>query len=93
MPPHPDTEAAALILQATLLVTLVLLVDRIPMPPAPPARRKRGHPQVYSDRLFLKAQVIMIVRRLPKVHELLTVVEPPTPEMQLLRTLLTENGR
>ncbi len=35
----------------------------------------------------------MIVRRLPKVHELFTVVEPPTPEMQLLRTLLTENGR
>ncbi len=82
-----------MILQATLLVTLVLLVDRIPMPPVPPVRRKRGHPKVYPDRLFLKALVIMIVRRLHKVHELLTVLEQPTPEVQALRHLLTENGR
>ncbi len=49
-----------MITQATLLVTLVLLVNHIPMPPLPPAPRKRGHPKVYSDRLFLKALVIMI---------------------------------
>lgn len=59
--------------------------------PAPPARR--GRPQTYSDRLFLKALVIMIVRRLPKVHSLLAVLAEPTPEMQHLRQLLTENGR
>ena len=78
--------------QEPLLVTLVRLVDRIPMP-STPSKRKRGHPVVYPDRLFLKALVIMIVRHLHKVHELLSVLEQPTAEMQLLRTLLMENGR
>jgi len=78
--------------QEPLLVTLVQLIDRIPMP-APPAKRKRGHPVVYPDRLFLKALVIMIVRHLHKVHELLSVLEQPTVEMQTLRALLMENGR
>ncbi len=39
--------------QDTLLVTLVKLVDRLPMP-ALVAKRGRGHPKVYSDRLILK---------------------------------------
>ena len=55
--------------QDSLLVTLVKLVDRIPMPP-PPAKRGPGRPKVYPDRLFLKALVIMIVRHLHKVHAL-----------------------
>ena len=77
--------------QVSLLVMLVTLVDRLPVPP-PPTKRGRGRPKVYADRLFLKALVIMIVRRLHTVHELLTVLDQPTPEMQLLRTLLTEQG-
>jgi len=81
-----------MIAQDTLLVILVKLVDQVPMPPAPP-KRGRGHPKVYSDRLFLKALVIMIVRRLHKVHELLSVLAQDTPEMQTLRALLTEKGR
>ena len=48
---------------------------------------------MYSDRLFLKALVIMIVKHLPPVHTLLAVREQPTPEMQRLRALLTEHGR
>ncbi len=40
--------------QDSLLVTLVKLVDRLPMP-ARAAKRARGHPKVYSDRSFLKA--------------------------------------
>lgn len=80
-----------MVLQTSVLITLVALVDRIPLPPtAPPGR---GRPKVYPDRLFLKALVIMIVRRLPKVHSLLAVLDEPTPEMQQLRALLTENGR
>ena len=81
-----------MIAQDTLLVILVKLVDQVPMPPAPP-KRGRGHPKVYSDRLFLKALVIMIVRRLHRVHELLSVLAQDTSEMQTLRALLTENGR
>ena len=74
------------------LVTLIKLVDNIPVPP-PPVKRPRGHPQVYSDRLFLKALVIMVVRHLRCVHELLAVLAEPTAEMQTLRALLTEQGR
>ena len=78
--------------QVSLLVMLVKLVDRLPVPP-PPAKRGRGRPKVYADRLFLKALVIMLVRHLQTVHELLAVLEQPTPEMQLLRTFLTEQGK
>ena len=77
--------------QGSLLVMLVQLVDRLPpVPPAP--KRGPGRPKVYTDHLFLKALVIMIVRHLHTVHELLAVLEQPTPEMQLLRTLVTEQG-
>jgi hypothetical protein len=76
----------------SLLVTLVKLVDGIPVPPQPD-KRPRGRPKVYSDRLFLKALIIMMVRHLRKVHELLTVLAEPTAEMQALRVLLTEQGR
>lgn len=77
--------------QESLLVTLVKLVDEIPTPIA--AKAKRGHPVVYPERLFLKALVIMIVKHLHKVHELLSVLNEPTYEMQQLRQLLMENGR
>jgi hypothetical protein len=69
---------------------LVMLVDRIPIPPPP---HRRGRPSVYSDRLFLKALVIMVLRHLSTVHALLAVLEQPTPEMQQLRLLLMEGGR
>jgi hypothetical protein len=78
--------------QVSLLVMLVQLVDRLP-PLPPPPKRGRGRPKLYTDHLFLKALVIMIVRRLHTVHELLAVLEQPTPEMQRLRSLLTEQGK
>jgi hypothetical protein len=78
--------------ESSLLVALVLLVDRIPLPNPPP--RGRGRPAVYPDRLFLKALVVMIVRRLPRVGTFLAVLDEPTPDMRRLRGLLTdERGR
>src|SRR5688572_12427754 len=77
--------------EPSLLVALLQLVDRLPLPPSPP--RGRGRPPVYSDRLFLKALVIMIVKRLPQVHLLLAVLDEPTSEMQQVRALLREHGR
>ena len=81
-----------MVLQDCLLVLLVQFIERMPMP-APAKKQRRGRPRVYSDRLFLKALVIMIVRRLHTVHELLWVLEQPTLEMQRLRALLSEKGR
>jgi hypothetical protein len=74
--------------QEPVLVMLIKLVDRIP---EPPPRRGRGRPPRYSDRLFLKALVLMIVRHLPKVHTLLEVLAEP--EMRPIRALLIEGGR
>ena len=73
--------------QDTVLVQLVRLVELIPTPPPPP--RYRGRPAVYSDGLFLKALVIMIVRRVHRVGELLAVLVEPTPEMRSLRQFRT----
>jgi hypothetical protein len=78
--------------QDGVLVQLIRLIEHIPTPPQPP-RRPRGRPLFYSEKLFLKALVIMIVRRLHKVGELLSVLEEPTPQMRSVRELLKEDGR
>jgi hypothetical protein len=80
-----------MVAEGRVLVTLVRLVDRIPLPPA--SAPGRGRPRVYPDRLFLKALVVMIVRRVPRVHTLLAILAEPTAEMQQLRDLLREQGR
>jgi hypothetical protein len=80
-----------MITQDTVLVQLICLVDRIPTPPPPP--RRRGRPVVYSEKLFLKALVVMIVRRLHRVGELLSVLCEPTQQIQEVRQMLCEEGR
>ena len=77
-----------MIAQEPVLVTLVRLVDRLPVPPAPP-QRGRGRPKTYPDQLFLKVLVLMFVRHLHTVHERLAVLAQPTAEMVQLRGLLT----
>jgi hypothetical protein len=74
--------------QDSVLIRLLKLIDRIPEPAAP---ARRGRPRRYGDRLFLKALVVMIVRRLPRIHTLLEVLAQP--EMRPIRELLTEHGR
>ena len=76
--------------EQSTLVMLVRLIDRLPLPPRATGR---GRPRVYSDRLILKALVVMIVKRLPTVHLLLAVLDQPTTDMQILRSFLTEHGR
>ena len=49
--------------ETAVLVALISLIDRLPEPPRP-TRRRRGRPPTYSDRLFLKALVIRIVKHL-----------------------------
>ena len=76
----------------SVLVSLVVLVDRLPWPPEPP-RRPRGHPKTYSDRLIVKALVIMIIRRLYTAYTLLAFLDQDDPLPQQLRPLLCEHGR
>lgn len=77
--------------EVSLLVTLVKLVDRLPLPVAP-AKRGRARPKTYSDRLFLKALVVMIVKHLHSINELRTVLDQPTSEMMRLRQEFTLDG-
>ena len=75
----------------SLLVSLVRLIDRLPWPPEP-GKRPRGRPKTYSDRLILKALVIMIIRRLYTAYALLTFLEQDDTVAQQLRPLLSERG-
>jgi hypothetical protein len=82
-----------MLLEKPLLVTLVMLIDRIPMPP-PPKKRGRGRPKVYPDRLMVKALSIMIIRRLYSAYSLLAFLEQDTALTRQLGALLTdEQGR
>jgi hypothetical protein len=80
-----------MILPTSILVALLQVVDRLPLPAMRPA--PRGRPPLSSDRLFLKALVVMVVRHLPTVHALLGVLTQPTAEMEQVRQLLSEEGR
>ena len=78
--------------QTSLLVSLVSLVDRLPWPPEP-AKRSRGRPKTYADRLIVKALVIMIIRRLYTAYALLAFLDQDDPLPQQLRLVLCEQGR
>ena len=74
--------------QDSLLVLLVGLVDLIPLPPQPVAR-KRGRRKTYPDQMFLKALVIMIVRQVHTPSGLLAILAQATQEMKKLREKLS----
>ena len=79
--------------QKPLLVILVELIDHIPMA-SPPVRRGRGRPKVYSDRLIVKALIIMVIRRLYSAYSLLAFLEQDTSlARQLCQLLTTPEGR
>lgn len=75
-----------------LLWQLLGLVDTIPAPP-PPSPRRRGRPFTYSDQLFLKVILFMVLRGLSRVHEVFAVLCQPSPEMIELRAQLFPDGK
>src|SRR5919206_3245367 len=81
-----------MLLHPSVLVSLVVLVDWLPWPPEA-TKRPRGHPKTYSDRLMVKALVIMIIRRLYTAYALLAFLDQDDPLPQQLRPLLCEQGR
>lgn len=81
---------------SSLLVSFVQAIDSVHcLSPTPPhsGPRRRGRPRVYEDTLFLKALVIMVLRRLTSAHELWQTLHEPTWEMATLRSLLSCQGR
>jgi hypothetical protein len=74
-----------------LLVQLLRLVDAIPEPP-PPSSRGRGRPLVYPERVFVKVLVLMIIRRLHRVHEVYSVLCFQSAEILEIRALLFPSG-
>jgi hypothetical protein len=67
--------------QQSLLVSLVVRIDRLPGP-CEPALRPRGRPTTYADRLMLKALGIMLMRRLSTASAWLTVRDQADPGAQ-----------
>jgi DDE family transposase len=78
--------------QTSLLVSLVVVMDRLPWPPES-AHRLRGRPKTYSERFIMKALVIMIIRRLYTAYALLAFLNQDDAVAVRLRPLLCEQGR
>src|SRR2546428_13697306 len=76
----------------SILVSLLWLVEQIPTPP-PPAKRQRGRQAFSSDKLFVKALIVMIIRRLYTAYALLNFLAQDDPVAHQMRPLLTEHGR
>ena len=54
----------------SILVSILWLVEQIPTP-SPSAKRQRGRQETYADKLFVKALIVMIIRRLYTAYALL----------------------
>ena len=75
-----------------LRVSIRWLVEQIPTSP-PPAKRRRGRRETSSDQLFVKARIVMSMRRLYTASALLHFLEQDDPVARQLRPLLTAHGR
>src|SRR5262245_53648963 len=89
---HRHLGGTEMLQEKSILVRLVMLIDKIPQPPAP-AKRGRGKPKRYSEKLILKALVVMIIRRLYSAYALLQFLEQNDPVVKQLRALLIEDGK
>jgi hypothetical protein len=76
----------------SILVSLLGLVEQLPTPP-PPVKRTRGRQEFYSDTLFVKALIVMIMWRLYTAYALLSLLAQDDPVAHQLRPLLTEHRR
>src|ERR671931_684091 len=76
----------------SILVSLLWLVEQIPTPP-PTAKRQRGRQETYSDKLFVKALIVMIIRRLYTAYALLSFLDQDDPVAHQIRPWLMEDGR
>ena len=78
------TPSVEMLTQGSILVSLLWLVEQIPAPP-PLAKRKRGRQETSSDKLFVKALIVMIIRRLYTASALLSFLDQDDPVAHLMR--------
>jgi hypothetical protein len=76
----------------SILGSLLWLVEPMPTPP-PPAKRQRGRQEFSSDKLFVKALIVLIIRRLSTASALLHFLAQDDPVAHQMRPVLTEHGR
>jgi hypothetical protein len=81
-----------MLMHGSILVSFLWLVEPIPTPP-PPSKRRRGRQAFYADKLFVKALIIMIIRRLSTAYALLSFLAQDDPVAHQIRPLLMEHGR
>jgi hypothetical protein len=80
-----------LLAHGSILVSLLWLVEQLPTPP--PAKRQRGRQETYPDKLFVKALIVMIIRRLYTAYALLSFLDQADPVAHTIRPWLMEHGR
>jgi hypothetical protein len=73
----------------SILVSLLWLVEQRPTPP-PPAKRQRGRQETYADTLFVKALIVMIIRRLSTAYALRHFLAQDDPVVQRIRPHSTQ---
>jgi hypothetical protein len=76
----------------SLLVSVLWLVEPLPTPPSP-VKRQRGRQAFSSDKLFVKALIVMLIRRLSTAYALLSFLGQDDSVAQQIRPWLTEHGR
>lgn len=82
-----------MIQQESSLVTLLSLVDRLPEEAFGGRPRGKGYGQVYSERVFVKVALVMLVQHWSKVQECYEALQQPEAAMERLRGELSERGR
>jgi len=74
-----------------LLIKLLRLVDRVPLP-SEYQRRRRGRPYVYPTRLIIKLWLVMAFRRLRSGYALHCFLQQSLPEVEELREAIFQAG-
>ena len=77
----------------SVLVLLLAQVDRLPEEAFPALTPGKGYGRLYSERVFVKAALVMLVHQWPKVQEFYEALQQPVAVMEHLRQRLSERGR
>jgi len=80
-----------MVYENAIIVRLVKLIDSLPEREES-VKKGRGRAKKYSEKLMIKALIIMIIRRLYNAYALLSFLQQDDPVVKELRNLLEEKG-